>query len=61
LLILIDFNGACLFKILDRVDENSSTYELSEVGVIVCKSEARISLEKFAILMDLKDLISLAV
>ena len=61
LLILINFKGACLFRILDSVDENSSTYELSEVGVTVCKSDARMSLEKFVILMDLKDLINLVV
>ena len=50
-----------MFRILFRVDENSSTYELSEVGVTECKLEARISLEKLMIMMFLTDLKSLTV
>ena len=46
-----------MFRILLRVDENSSTYEFSEVGETECRLEARMSLEKLVILMFLKDLI----
>ena len=61
LLIFIDFSLACMFRILFRVNENSSTYEFSEIGVTGCRLEARMSLEKLVIIIFLKDLTSLKV
>lgn len=49
-----DLIGACLSRILVMVESKSERYCSREVGIVVCKSVARISLEKRVGSIDLK-------
>ena len=56
-----DFRGACLSRRFVRVESKRVKYSGNDVGIVVCKSEASISMQNAGMSIDLKHLVILVI